>query len=328
MSDKVEILRLTGKPVKGRDLDKKNQHGFDASALIEGAFQAIADGIRAAGDEPVFNMENPRECNPLPKEKFAVQFGYGRRYDEHPKHRLQDFRHDVIQHQKAKGGHTFCFDGSFFKSLDNFKYWRFGLNSPLADGVFLNENSPSDRWNMIKDEFNIPYNNWKQRGDIIVICTQPDLGYSMNLTKTRDCLYSWIPQIRSLSDKKIIIKPHPNTNRIAQHEIKEIISNYKDVEIIDDINRSLYDLLDNVYALITWNSTVAIDSIVYGVPTFTFNDLGFGYPISDHDLNNINNPVMLDREQTLYDMCYTTWSNEELATGKLWAKYKEYLNEH
>ena len=135
MVDKVELIRTTGKPL---NVTKLNKHGQPAGQLIDDVFNAIADGIRAYGDEPVFIKDNVRTDDCYPTAKYAVIFGYGRRHDLTPKHRMQHFKHTLITQQTAKGGYTFCFDGSFFKSLNNYKYWRFGINSPLANGEFLN----------------------------------------------------------------------------------------------------------------------------------------------------------------------------------------------
>lgn len=291
--------------------------------LVDDAYEGIVAGIKACGDDVVINTSTKRDPV-MPNHKYAVQFGYGRRLDSDKKHAIQNFRHNVINHQKSKGGYTFCFDGAFFKSLGIYNYWRFGLNSPLANGVFLNENSPSDRWKKFKKQFNVPYREWSMDGKYILICGQPDRGYSMNLQSTVELLREWVPLIKSQTNLPIVIKPHPNgmNNAVAAAEINEFIRVTDGVEILDP-HDDIIPVLEDAARMITWNSTVAVDSVTMGIPTCSFHDMGFAYPVTDHVID-INNPTLFDRSQWLADINYAMWKPEELATGELWDKYKKY----
>lgn len=327
---KVEIMRGTGKENSQKWVEVPPGIKIQPGLLIEEIFQGFIEGVRANGDEPVINT-SPRFSPEFPTAPVAFIMGYGRRNDGTVKHGMQGFRYEILKHQQERGGRTICFDGGFFKGIGNYEYYRVGLDSPLGNGTFLNKNSPSDRWLEFKEKYNITYNPWKKEGDFILVCTQPDNGYSMNLKSTVQLVLEWIPQIRKLTDKKIVIKPHPNnmnqTREISQ--LTEFIKNEKsanrnDIEMVD-ARSSLGDYLPGAQAMVTWNSTVAVETVAYGIPTFSFDNLCMAWNVTDHDLNKLPNPTLFDREQWIADLHYASWNAKELATGELWAKFKEHI---
>lgn len=319
--DKVEIMRFTGKPPGTKHNTIWNVNAGD---LIQEIFEAIHDGIKAAGDIPVMNTTNPKPGTCSPTEKYVVMFGYGRRADPTPKHWLQNWRNHIITEQKRKNGYTFCWDGGFFKSLNNFKYYRFSLNSPLSDGIFLNKNSTSERWNKIQKEFNVPFNSYFNQGNKILICTQPDAGFSMNLMDTVKLMSKWVQRIQN-TVLPIFIKPHPNTKKYDIERFKEFTNNYKNVFLIENIVTPLYDVLKETKIMLTYNSTVAVESALYGIQTYTFDSLCHAYNVTEHDLQTLLTPRKFNREQWVNDLCNCMWSAKELRTGELWSRYKEYL---
>lgn len=320
-------MRGTGKAKSSRQSTTSTGKVIEAGNLVNEVFEGIIEGIRQCGDEPVINTSTKND-QVLPTNRYAIMFGYGRRLDENTKHLIQNFRYSILEHQKANKGHTFCFDGGFFKGLGNYKYYRFGLGSPLYDGEFLNKNSPNDRWNIFKQEFNIPYSHWRNDGDHILICTQPDRGYSMNLQPTINLIREWIPKLRTFTDKKIIIKPHPNgwRNHDAETAVNNLAKSQPNI-IITDSHSNLYDYFEKASHMVTWNSTVAVESVTFGIPTFTFHNMGFAYDVTDHTLDKFNTPTQFNRDQWLADIHYAQWSAEELATGELWDRYKKYISD-
>lgn len=317
-------MRGTGKGKSSKQSTTPNGQTIAAGELIDNVFEGIIQGIRACGDEPLINTSTKKN-QVMPSNRHSIMFGYGRRIDENDKHLIQNFRYSILEHQKKNNNHAFCFDGGFFKGLGNYKYYRFGLNSPLYNGTFLNQNSPNDRWDKIKQEFNIPYAPWRSTGDHILICTQPDRGYSMSDQPTIDLIREWIPKIRSFTDKSIIIKPHPNGWRNTESEdaVIKFLLTEQNVAIIPS-RSNLYDYFKDASCMITWNSTVAVESVAYGIPTFSFHNMGFAYDVTDHTLDNFNTPTQFNRDQWLADIHYAQWSAEELATGELWDKFKKH----
>ncbi len=312
---KVAIMRRTGKP---KDSKHQGIWKVHAGNIIEEVFQGIEDGIKAAGDTPVIYDDKFI----IPQENNVVIFGYGRREDNNPKHWLQNWKHSIITKVEARGGKVFCWDGGFFKSLRNFKYFRFGMNSPLRNGVFLNENSTPDRWNMLQKEFNIPYNMDRRSGNRVLILAQPFEGFSMNMVKMTDIFERPVTLFQKLG-KQVQIKPHPNTKRAEYDEISKFCDTKKITLIPKET--PLYETFDDVCLTVTFNSTVAVESALYGIPTIATDSLSHAYPVCHNNVNNaVSNYEIFDRNQWIHDLSHTMWSANELATGELWNRFKEY----
>lgn len=326
---KVEIMRGTGKPYSEKWREMPPGIKIQPGVLINDIYEGFIEGLRANGDEPVMN-HSARFAEELPTEQVAFIMGYGRRADGTKKHGMQAFRYNICQHQEARAAHTICFDGGFFKGVGNYEYYRVGLKSPLGNGEFLNKNSPSDRWLDFQKQYDIAYNTWRTEADFILICTQPDNGYSMNLESTVDLVTTWVPEIRKLTDKKIVIKPHPNnmnqTREISGLEkyIVDEVNRGNDIEMVD-ARSALADCLPGAQAMITWNSTVAVETVAYGIPTFSFDPMCMAWDVTDHDITKLLAPTLFDREQWIADLHYASWNAKELATGELWARFKEHI---
>ena len=171
---KVEIFRRTVK-------DRKRGSSYDLLKWME-------EGIRACGDEPVMVNENcagPTVDGEMePTEPIGCMFGYG---GTNQRHHTKGRRLELVERAKAKGIKIITFDGGLLSSFGNVStypnhYWRVSLYSPINNGDFLSDNSPSDRWEMLKKEFNVRYEPWRQSNpeDPILFVLQPKDNWSMN----------------------------------------------------------------------------------------------------------------------------------------------------
>ena len=108
---------------------------------------------------------------------------------------------------------------TFRKNLDIEKsddyYFRVGLNHYTFDeGIFKNENSPSDRWEQIQKEQDIEIKPWKKKGDYILILTQNPIDTSLNnLVKKpgdyENFIRSTIENISKYTDCLLYTSPSP-----------------------------------------------------------------------------------------------------------------------
>jgi len=119
-----------------------------------------------------------------------------------------------------------------------------------------------------------------------------------------------VATIRSHTDKPIIYRVKPN----HVHTFKKIPRT-----TWSDTNRPLVKVLNGAWAVVTHHSNVAVDGIVKGIPCFAQDGVGTAIGLSD--LNMINKPKIVSFEeqmQFLYDLAYTQWTLEEMASGQCW----------
>jgi hypothetical protein len=323
----VEIFRRTVK-------DRKRGASYDL-------LQDMATGIRACGDNPIIVNENktgPWTDNEMePTAPIGCMFGYG---GTNQLHHTKGRRRDLVERAKKKGIYIITFDGGILSSFGNTvthtkHHWRVALYSPMNNGNFLSDNSPPDRWEMMKKLWNVQYNPWRKSNpeDPILFVLQPKDNWSMNELDPIDWFNDVYKKIRPLTSRKFLVRPHPN--HVAKMESRKD-EFPKDVEVIigqkffEGDEKKYYrfnyqDALNNCHAVVTHNSTACIDSCVRGIPTFCTSDLALAWPVANKDLNKIENPEYPDRDQWVYDIGYKQWTNEEIINGTVFKRFKEKL---
>ena len=224
---------------------------------------------------------------------------------------------------------------TFRKNLDIEKsddyYFRVGLNHYTFDeGIFKNENSPSDRWEQIQKEQDIEIKPWKKKGDYILILTQNPIDTSLNnLVKKpgdyENFIRSTIENISKYTDEDILIRPHPRfTFRFNKDTLKDINVKNK-VMFSENLNNfnvtnggeDIYKDLENARVAISYSSNSLTEAICEGVPCISLSKTSHAYPVSFHTLDVLRHKELpeFDRTQWLYDCSYTQWKMSELNSG-------------
>ncbi len=289
--------------------------------LADTILNSFCQGVKNSGDEVIFT-----KAVGLSNNKFAAMFGFGRSAERGPK---QTLRYNIVTTQTKNGNYTICLDGGLFQSFGATpNYVRVGVNSPMRNGIFLNKNSPADRWNLIKNDLNITVKDWTITGDYIVICLQPIGNWSMNGLDSVKLCVDWIEEIRTNSNRYIKIRPHP---KHKEGELQNLASNLKKrnidkFEITETGRNSFIDSLENAWAMVTFNSTASVDSVVSGIHTFTLSPLSMAWDVSGHDLTKIDTPTPYNRNQWLYNLGYTTWRIDELEEGTPWRRFRDNIS--
>ena len=211
-------------------------------------------------------------------------------------------------------------------------YYKVGLNHfTYNEGIFFNEDSPSDRWLKIQKEQDIEIKPWRQDkyddSKYILFLLQNPIDTSLNPLiasgeKYDDWIIKTIKQIKNVTSKKIKVRLHPrfqgrfSTTRMIQENV-EISNNY------DGWNKtnggdSLYKDLEKAWCCVTFSSNAATEAICEGVPVINLHNSSFSWPVSYHTLDILTDPVIrcdFDRTQWLYDCAYTQWTMEEINSG-------------
>ena len=324
---KVEIFRRTVK-------DRRRGASWEL-------LQHMAEGVRACGDEAVIVNENLtgewQKDEMEPTAPIGCMFGYG---GDQQMHHTKGRRRDLVERAKKKGIHIITFDGGLLSSFGNVithpkHHWRVALNSPMNNGNFLSDNSPSDRWEMMKSLWNIKSDPWRKSKstDPVLFVLQPKDNWSMNELDPIVWFKDVYKILRPLTNRKFIVRPHPNHVAAIESRISEF-PNDVDVAIGqkffqgDEKKFYRFDFqkaIANCHAVVTHNSTASTDSCVRGIPTFCTSNLALCWPVCNKDLTRIENPEMPDRTQWLYDLGYKMWTTEEIRNGTVFRRFKNKL---
>ena len=323
---KVEIFRRTVK-------DRRRGASWDL-------LKYMAEGVKACGDDPIIvneNLTGPWQDNEMePTAPIGCMFGYG---GTNQRHHTKGRRLDLVERAKKKGIYIITFDGGLLSSFGNVHgpdhHWRVSLYSPMNNGNFLSDNSPADRWQAAKTRWNVKSEPWRKSNqtDPIMFVLQPKDNWSMNELDPIDWFKSVYDKLRPITDRKFIVRPHPNHVVAMENRMNEFPDDV-DVHIgqkyFQGDEKKYYrfhfqEAITNCHAVVTHNSTASVDSCVRGIPTFVTSDLALCWPVANTDLNNIETPRYPDRQQWLNDLGYKLWSEKEIRDGTVFKRFKTKL---
>ena len=186
---------------------------------------------------------------------------------------------------------------------NGWKIWHRIVKNNLQHGEIISR--PDDRWK----QFNKTFNPWKKTGRKILVAA-PD---------EKPCKFYGIDREQWLRETAETIKKY--TDRPV--EIRERAAK----RIDRTVHNTLQNALDNdVFALVTFNSVAAVESIFHGIPVFTLAPANAASPVSLQDLSLIDSPYYPDQDKLYAWACHLSYGQfhiSELKNGKA----KKYLEE-
>jgi len=213
--------------------------------------------------------------------------------------------------QCLKDGRTFYYvDTGYFgneKSRSNpngWKLWHRIVKNDLQHGSIVTR--PDDRFKMFNKKF-VP---WKKQGSKILIAKpdeKPMRYYDLDLEQwTNDT----IETIKKNTDRPIIVRERApkRIDRISGNTLQEALD-------------------DDIFALVTFNSVAAVESIFHGIPVFSLSPSNAANPVSSNNLRQIETPYYPDHD-LLYSwgchLAYGQFHTNELKSGKALRYLKEW----
>lgn len=158
-------------------------------------------------------------------------------------------------------------------------------------------NRPADRWNRLGKKI-LP---WKKNGKKILIAApdeKPCKFYNISLDKW---LLDTVDKIKLYTDRPIEIRQR------SKLRIDRVQTNTLETALNDD-----------VFALVTFNSNAATESILLGIPAFVLAPVSAALPVSGRDLSSIENPFYPSDDQRFEWSCHLAYGQfhiQELQSG-------------
>jgi len=190
--------------------------------------------------------------------------------------------------------------------------WSIGYDGIKAEANFYNENSPPDRWN----SFGIELKSWRIDGDYILVLGQNETGISTQHINYEQWMNETIVTLKTLTDRPIKLMAHRHQTKFPQDKSVEVIK-----------GRSIYENCDKAWAVVARTTNGAAGAIISGIPVFTEDRNCIAYPVSNHCLEDINNPKTFDRAAWCNDIGYSQWSIREIKRGECWSHLRKHLYE-
>lgn len=207
--------------------------------------------------------------------------------------------------------------------------WRVGVNGFLnLDAMWPTlKNNTADRR---LQELGINWQGWKlnETGHVLVALQLPG-DASLRGMDINEWAYRAIVDIRSQSDRRIILRNHPMSSQRAfvDHESlarKLLLAGITNIQFSDGAVVPWVDDLTNAYCTVTYTSGLAIDSVIAGIPTIACDPGNFAWGLGTKLPVEINNLQLASNDQVqdwLRNLAGCQWTNEEMRVGTTW----EYL---
>ena len=260
--------------------------------------------LSKGGEDEYINMfAKGCGCNPTASENFSYESS-----DEPIV--LRGILKKKIIHKCWEDNRTFYYmDTGYFgneKTSSNpngWKYWHRIVKNNLQHSEIISR--PDDRFK----HFNKKFNPWKKTGSSILIAAPDDKPCRFYGIDKEQWVNNTVETIKKYTDRPVIVRER------ASKRIDRISSD------------TLHQALDNdVFALVTFNSVAAVESIFYGIPAFTLAPVNAAGPVSLQDLSKIETPYYPDQDKLYAWACHLSYGQfhiSELKNGKA----KKYLEE-
>lgn len=207
----------------------------------------------------------------------------------------------------------------------NQKWHRFSLNSVYpTDGIYFFTDIDKTRWDTFSKDHGVTLKPWRTNGEHIVILCQRSNGWNLVGTNQMKWLRDTITNLRYYTDRKIVVRLHPGDKfKVALQQ--EIVKRYPFVTVSTHDN--IVQDLQNCWCTIGYNSTPNVVSVIEGIPSIISDPAkSWANGVAGTSLSAVEKPPIPDREEWIHQIANIHWSNEDLATGKLWTHVREYIN--
>jgi len=193
--------------------------------------------------------------------------------------------------------------GNLFRN----RTWRVSLGHVNSLGFFgHNENLDSDRPKKLG--ISLKPLQLKRRPEILIAAQHQQSQQWQGQPPMSEWAAALVREIRKYSNRKIILRPHPRSRfNLIHSEIKielpkPILGSY------DDFNIDY-----NYHCVINHSSGPAVQAAINGVPVICDSSSLAG--ILSEKMENIENPLLPDRDEWFLKLCHTEWTVEEIAQG-------------
>jgi len=280
------------------------------------------------GIELSYDIE-PKACD------IAVQFGTAKpRSNEH---------HVVRQNLATVADHIIYVEtpllGRKIVDRSEHEFFRVGVDGFLNQhGVFVPEQAQLDpvRLDLFQQLLGIQFPGWKNHNEgAILILTQLVGDASLRGQNHGEWLSDTVKTIRRITNRPIVIRIHPSLSEKGRQDFFAdlhglIMANYENVTWSDGSRISLEQDLARAGITVSYSSGSTIDSVLAGVPCITIDQGNMAYDISEHLIENIENPYIPSTEQVLdwlLTLCYSQWNSQEIIKGTAWQHLVEIFQE-
>lgn len=249
-------------------------------------------------DEYIARLAEGAGVQPVPIETW--------RYEDDPTAGLVlrgIMKHEIMKRCWQDGRQFRFMDSGYFGNRlgplnpHGWKWWHRIVPNDLQHDKIIPR--PADRW----ERFGITLAPWNRKGKRILIVA-PD---------EKACIVYGTTVDRWLSQTLAAVKQHTDRPLLVRHRTAQPTARTRDPE-----TSFAAALADDIFAVVTFNSVAATESVMAGIPAFVTAPCNAARPVANLDLKKIDSPWYPDRDLVHAWVChlaYGQFHNNELSDG-------------
>jgi hypothetical protein len=186
--------------------------------------------------------------------------------------------------------------------------WKIALNNITADGYYGHTKNLD--WNRPR-KLGISLAINLSRNPRIVVAAQHARSLQVaDLASMEDWVMKQICQLKQATDRPIVVRPHPR----SQLKLIDLPQNVE-IEMPQKIVNSYdsYNLAFDCHTMVNYNSGPGIQAALAGTRPLVDRS-SLASPVSIN-LENIDQPYTVDRDQWLVEICHTEYTVKEIEQG-------------
>lgn len=192
-------------------------------------------------------------------------------------------KHKLMQRCQQDNRPFFYMDTGYFGNK-RWKEWHRIVKNDLQHNQIIHR--PSDRFNKLK----ISFRPWRRTGSKILFALPDD----------KPCKFYGIDRETFISDTVAKIQQHTDRPIVLRERVQT-----REIRTVKDTLRQALD--KDIFALVTFNSNSAIESILHGIPAFVLAPSHAAMPVSKNDLSQIESPFYADRDLLFQWACHLAY---------------------
>lgn len=248
--------------------------------------RALAEGVARCGD--VAKMRPAVECLRSPAADVSVTWG------------LRGSRSRIMQLSIDRGARHLVMERGFIG--DRVKYAALGFDGIAGRASFAPNADPS----RLSTLFPGIIREWGPARDVAIVMGQVKGDATTRHVNLEAWYQTAVTELRKRDWGTILFRPHPIEHRKSRYTLP------RGAVLMEEC--SVQDALARAGLVVTFNSTSAVDAILYGISAHSADHGSPAWDVTSHDYA-IARP---DRQAWAESTAWKQWSVDELRSGEAW----------
>jgi hypothetical protein len=214
-------------------------------------------------------------------------------------------RGEIFRQQREKKLDVVVLETGYINRGDGENHhYAAGLNGLNGRADFKNKDMPELRKLVLQRNYGLRCLAWRDDGKHILLCGQvpwdasvDHINYTVWLHETARKLLTGLREVR--------YRPHP-------------LGPQEGIPGCSISTKPIREDFEDAWATVAFNSNSVVESVIEGIPGFSFDSGSMASEVCNHWLDEMDKPRMPDRHQWLNNIAYAQWTPDEMRSGDAW----------